>query len=224
MGQQLLVFSNSGWIVHHPDPERDVDYNTRGAGPHGDGEEFQGRRPVLADPDTRNLYVGEENWYHGDTATHHGVGDKDYWTWHEGYFNGGPNWGNGALQWYGAADGPPHQEIAQALTEAGYPIPNPDTPRPDNGLLDDSAFDDSEIWGDDSEIWNPHTGSKDDFGKWWKKKSPITKTKAAILAEYAKGEKLDREDAKRYIDEHESEIIGDSDDFRRRFFRKFDAL
>lgn len=140
---KLRVFSYNGWVVHHPNPETDPDFENRGAMSY-DAAEFAGRRPILVDNAKRHVYVGEPNWYHHDTEIHHNLG-YDAMSMHKGYFGAtGPDWGQGNLAWYG---GPHenHQDIANSLIEAGFDIPNPDQYALDDGLEESPDID----WDDD---------------------------------------------------------------------------
>jgi hypothetical protein len=140
----LRVFSDAGWVVHLPNPEADERFNERGPSQWSmDGAEFAGRRPILANPDTRDIYVGAPNWYHYDTAGHFGVSE---WDNDRGYFGGGSMWGDGNLRWYGYGEQPPehHPDVAKALTEAGFEIPNHDG----IGSVDEG----DEDWQDDG-LW-----------------------------------------------------------------------
>lgn len=129
--------------MHHPNPEQDPDFNDRGAQSY-DMAEFQGRRPILADPTNRHVYVGEPNWYHYDVEKHHDLADT--WNMNKGYFGAqGKDWGNGKLAWYGG-ENEHHNDIAQALIEAGFDIPNPGQYALDEGLKEPSPDID---WDDD---------------------------------------------------------------------------
>jgi hypothetical protein len=128
-----LRFSHNGWIVHVPNPIQDPMYDERGADPV-DAVEFQGRRPILADDRSRHVYVGEPGWYHGDVAEHHQLGYAALNDHYQGYFGGGPKWGNGALKWYhGGPENNDHNDVLESLRETGFDIP--DHPgKLDNGL------------------------------------------------------------------------------------------
>lgn len=114
------VFTQSGWIVNHPN-KHDPSYLAYGSDAT---PEFKGRVPILAHPTSRRVWVGGPGWYHFDVMDNHTLpGDEsDY---ERGYFGGGPQWGNGNLRWYGMDPFSEHKDVANALTQAGYTIPNP---------------------------------------------------------------------------------------------------
>lgn len=145
-----VIFSDNGWQVKLPSPLQDAYYDSRGADAYN-AAEFQGRRPVLVDDQARQIYVGEPDWYHHDCAAHHGV---DQWNLDQGYFGGGPEWGGGNLAWYGFRNQPPahHADVAQALIQAGFQIPNPEGANSsENGLDngDEIDYDDEALWEDE---------------------------------------------------------------------------
>lgn len=125
----IRIFAHNGWIVHHPNPEADPEWDERGDLPNLSG--FKGRRPFIIDEGKRHIFLGAPNWYHEDVVKHHHL-DKDdpyaAWTMTKGYFGGGPEWGNGLLKWYPTIDEEDvpeyHPDVAQALIEAGHDIPN----------------------------------------------------------------------------------------------------
>jgi hypothetical protein len=147
-----LRFSHNGWVVHLPDPKKDPLYHERGAS-DVDKASFQGRRPVMADDRIRHIHVGEPGWYHHDVVEHHGLGYDAYESNHQGYFDGGPDWGNGKLKWYNyGPDDVDHNDIAESLREAGFDIQDsPD--KLENGLAEDPAPD---IDWDDDDILASH--------------------------------------------------------------------
>lgn len=122
-----IVFSDNGIQVHLPNPETDPYFDSRGAG-HDDYEEFNGRRPIIWDDRDRSLYVGAPNWWHSDLENHYGFG-YDY-NHLRGYVQGGPEWGNGELSWYGQ-NPPEHPEIAKGLESVGIPVPNKEQWQPE---------------------------------------------------------------------------------------------
>jgi hypothetical protein len=145
-----LAFADNGYVVHRPNPEQDVDYDTRG----DFGEEgFAGRQPVIVD--NRDIYVGSPDWYHDDVAKHHGI-DPDYWHLPQGYFGSkSPQWGGGNLKWYRTPA--EHPEIAQALNQAGYKIPNMDPEaQPDYETDDD-------LWADDPPEYHHPLDEEDEW-------------------------------------------------------------
>lgn len=121
-----------------------------------DAAEFAGRRPILVDDTKRHIYVGEPNWYHSDVTAHHELPYSTY-EYGQGYFGGGKVWGGGNLKWYGNGSSsggvpPYHTDVAKALQEAGFEIPNADST--ENAAEDDFGLED---WSDD-ESWEdvPH--------------------------------------------------------------------
>jgi hypothetical protein len=134
-------FSTEGYVVHRPNPDIDPNYDQRGA-LGSDAAEFQGRRPVIVQG--RDVYVGDQNWYHGDVASHHGI-REDLFADPHGYFGGGKHWGNGALAWYGATKPSDHPGIASALQQAGYPIPNHSETTPPKDHFDDADWGDMDL-------------------------------------------------------------------------------
>lgn len=198
-----MIFTANGITVVQPDPARDVDFHER-----GDKEgysRFDGRIPILWDERSRRLYLGAPNWFHGDVAQHYDIGAGHGLD--EGMVAGGPEWGSGHLKWFLPDEPKEHPEIAEALQEAGIRVPNPDL-RP---VEDFNPF-----------TW--HESGTKGYKKWWKTKGPATVSNAYILAEYACLEHMTREECKKFIDDHEDEIRGNPDEFRRRFFHKFDAF
>lgn len=115
-----LVFTASGYVVHRPNPAMDHRYDDRQSPSF---YEFGQRQPVIVKG--RDIYVGDRNWEHGEAADHHNISTSVYDDQH-GYFGGGPKWGNGNLLWYMFNSPTPgqHAGVAQALEQAGYPIPN----------------------------------------------------------------------------------------------------
>jgi hypothetical protein len=141
----IRVFAHNGWIVHHPNPQTDPEYNEREAPSYVN---FEGRRPFIVSPERRHIYLGEPNWYHDDVAQHHHLNDEDEfasWAMPKGYFGGGTQWGNGLMKWYDTPDegGVPeyHPDVAQALTESGFNIPNPSGEDAEHDSLDSLDFD-----------------------------------------------------------------------------------
>lgn len=141
---ESIRFSRHGWVVHLPDRHKDPDYDNRGS--EGiDAEEFAQRRPILADTRKRHIYVGEPGWYHHDTGQHHGV---DEYSMDQGYFGGGPRWGNGKLKWYlGGPENDDHNDIAETLRETGFDIPD-DPDKLESGLAEPAPL---VNWADDDD-------------------------------------------------------------------------
>lgn len=123
MDFKLKYFSNNGLIVHHANPENG---NFAQQSPYsGLGE----RRPVIYRPDTRDVFVGEPGWYHGDTYRHFDIPDMyadDYQRTHEGFFAGNEDWGNGGLSWYSRPSDEEHEAVKEALLNAGHEITDPE--------------------------------------------------------------------------------------------------
>lgn len=120
----IRIFAHNGWIVHRPNPEADYEYSKRGVHENPLASGFQRRRPIVADERQRKVYVGEPYWTHDDVLDHHGL---DAWSApHYGWFEGGSEWGNGGLQWYGREAPEFHGDVAHALLESGFEIPNPE--------------------------------------------------------------------------------------------------
>jgi len=156
-----LVFSETGIQVHLPDPANDVDFDSRGdrSGSGGLGQ----RRPLAYDEKNREAWVGEPGWYHSDLYRHHGT-DYDSGL-DEGYFEGGHIWGRGHLEWY--TDPPAtHADVANALTESGFSVPNADKPRgrwtpwheePKDAinLEDENLWDDDPVGEPELDYWHP---------------------------------------------------------------------
>lgn len=203
----MVKFADNGLTVNFPDREKDPYWDEYGA-PLDAMPEFQHRRPLLYDRN-RNVYVGEPGWFHEDLYSHHQIPEENRGQYQEGYIGDRRN-----LIWYG---GEPenHPQVAEALDQSGIKIRNSES-QPHH-------LDAEPNWEDGWEDIGFHHSASKDFEHWWKTKGPSV-AKASILAEYAAGEGLDRDEAKSYIDDHESEIRGDKGLFRRRFFRKFDAL
>lgn len=215
-----MIFTASGIAVVPPSPERDPDYQSYGD--HEGFSQFHGRVPLLWHPQSRRVYLGAPNWYHQDVVKHHGLDDyKSAMEMTHGMVKGGPEWGNGHLTWFRESP-EEHPEIAQALEDAGIEVPNHDQPTvPDlNPFKDLQPQEDVDL--NDPDLWK-ESGVKG-FKKWWKQKGPARPSNAASLAEYACLEHMSREECKTFIDDHEDEIQGDPDEFRRKFFRKFDLF
>lgn len=135
MGQRI-IFSQSGWTVH-PAPSSNK-YRTP------DAAEFQGRTPILVNPSNRQILVGQPNWYHSTLAD---AFDTSEWNYSRGYFNGGPLWGGGKLQWEGE-EHPNHEDIHSALTDAGYNIPASESAEDRFQRMDPEIFDNDELWNE----------------------------------------------------------------------------
>lgn len=145
-------FSTNGIEVHLPDPEKDVDFHERGGGEE-DLSRFEGRQPVLYDDKKRKAYIGAPNWYHADAYAHHNNGRNYDDNIDEGYFNGGSQWGDGHLLWYGEEPAD-HPHIAQAISEAtGAQIGNPEA-RIVSQEMPEEAWND-EDWDDISGLHHP---------------------------------------------------------------------
>lgn len=144
-----LVFSDNGYVVHNADKPHAAYPNDLST---PDSSDFQGRVPLIVKD--RDIYVGRPNWYHDHVMGYHGVYSSPFDHPH-GYFGGGKNWGNGDLSWYGYKE-PTEQEhgaIAEALQEAGYPIPNPTRAAP-------------HLYDDDEDLWDDDPAPKPDLDFW----------------------------------------------------------
>lgn len=212
------------WDFHHSKNEYQVTQGTtEGINPDDDYEGFRGRQPILYFPATRRIYVGQPNTYHSDL-------NSEFELWHDrgeikGYAGGGPEWGSGPLSWYGR---PPieHGEIAEALA--------PHFPGRD--LLSAPAPVDDDDWGedDDDDAWDQsysdpeHVGKVaadlDDFRHWWDKEKPLHSDEAKKMAEYAAAEKLSRDEAEDWLQDHKKDIKDDFEAFKKSFLHKFDRL
>lgn len=139
-----LIFTAHGIQVHMP--REDAEENWR-----GDGDGFEGRVPLLWNKKTRNLFVGNPDWYHADVYQHHHVPDRDYDDLQHGYIGSpNPEWGGGNLAWYGHEPAE-HADVAKALMEAGFQVPNPKPeekpPEPEWQTEQDSSADDvDDFW------------------------------------------------------------------------------
>jgi hypothetical protein len=137
-----LRFSHNGWVVHLPNPIQDPLYDQRVPN-DVDKVEFKNRRPVVANDRSRRVYVGEPGWYHHDVVEHHQLGNSVYddVANHQGYFNGGNQWGGGKLKWFnGGPEEDDHRDIAESLRESGFDIPD-DPDRLENGLAEVPSVD-----------------------------------------------------------------------------------
>lgn len=124
MGFKLKYFSNNGYIVHQPNPEAG-DWHS------GQSSELHPRQPVIYKPNSRDVFVGEPGWYHQDTYRHYGIPDMysdTYEKTHEGFFNGGTEWGGGDLSWYSPPSDEEHAGIREALINAGHEVGDPTEP------------------------------------------------------------------------------------------------
>jgi hypothetical protein len=148
-----IVFSDTGLQVHLPDPSKDPRWHDRGTMDLGDQSSFEGRLPVIYNPEEGGVYVGGPNWYHGDTYAHHNI--ENIGANLDGYFSGGPSWGDGKLKWWHNPPPEDHEAVAKALMQAGFDIPNPQHEEDPN---DFNYEDDDDLWADDV----PHTGSAGD--------------------------------------------------------------
>ena len=66
--------------------------------------------------------------------------------------------------------------------------------------------------------------SRDEFEYWWNKDKPHREWDAKKMADYARGTKTSRKDAMEFLKEHKKDVKGDFDEFKKKFFERFDNL
>jgi hypothetical protein len=98
-------------------------------------------------------------YYHLDAASHHDIPYDAQRDMYQGYFNGGPEWGGGKLEWYNhpqAPDPEMHNEVHAALNELGHNIPESPPPvSPFQNLGEDE----NEDWDDDLGMHDHNLGA-----------------------------------------------------------------
>lgn len=91
------------------------------------------------------------------------------------------------------------------------------------GLPDDEWDSPEDDWGDLEHLGRV-AADLDDFKHWWNKEKPFHSYEAVKMAEYAAAEKLSRDEAEDWLQDHKKDIKDDYETFKKSFLRKFDRL
>lgn len=105
----MIKFTDNGYQIHKPMVDEPLEDDPN--------ENFRGRIPLVYTPETRDIYMGAPNWYHGNIYDAFPNIQRNYRI--EGYLGHGGNWRQG-LNWYSGPPHPEHLEVEKALAQAGY--------------------------------------------------------------------------------------------------------